>query len=1283
MQKNLNILTNNGVHELNDWLKSENPRKEFNKSLIVQVLDNSFIGNPIPLYRAYITDSVYKLMVIIVYDPISGEIRENDIIKIHQVIMGSKSHDKTKTAVVVKYDTLYQANVDNEVDLTMISNNILYPEKKNLPTNNKNNGKMNILSISSTNSNNNRNNDHSVNNLIINKASDSNFNKPAAPKFINQINVNTQENNEDSIQRQNFEQLSNIENTNNPIGQRSNINTVKIQTINMNTINKNRLINTIDPKLFPARASENIANQFSLASRNNNFNLNLDSDEYLINNNNINFSANVTHYNNNYPYNLKQAQRAQLNKDEFNRNLNNNLLNLDKTSENQKLLRNAQENNNHIQNNFMPNYFSYNNQLNNIVNKSSNLNSIPNSSLANKEQIGFIDLIEEEEIIDLIANDQAEQYFNKDCTLSNKGSEKNLLNSSMKKNNFSSNFICANNKDKNDSYGSNKEISNISFLNQLSSQHYFQNVGNSNFPNFNAIQNTSNHINNNFSNFSNQKNFIGRYSNTFNNSNIDQSNNVMSIRNPISNNNLNNIHNRNTIYPNSNEFTLGSKNKDINQRNLNSQSSHNNRNFSDDESYPNMNNTNNNLQTINPSLNKIKPINDANYKNFNNNITKTQNCFVKTNNNNNIYNNKYSFNNNTYAPKFNTSTNNISPDQFFNNLLIRRDHHKLKNLTSFDKDIFITVRCLYKSEKRSYDGGSKSVFNFNIIDKEGSEMPVTCFDIPCIKYYDLIQEKTLYEIYGGYLKINDKKFTRVNSQLKLYLDDKTIIRKINEDNLNSNFNSNLFNIKKNLLDAYKIPTQKYNFVKIENISKLDINKIIDILCYVLEVKDSKTLSSKKSKKETSLKILKIADDTFFKIELSIWGGYAIKEYVPGQILAIRFVKVGEFKGRNLTVCDSSSIEIDPPFAQAIDLKTALDSYNGDYSELPSYLIEMYGQNTDGKTYINIGDLLKYMDCLSMESITLSDLVVKGTIIELQHSDRNYYTGCPVCKKKILLEENLFCVKCNQNYENFVYYFHLNLIIKDNTGEMGLDILGENAENIIGLKCEEYKNFVEKNPNHEKLIEISDNLELRSFYFTISPRVISIENKKSKRFTCVNFSEIETDPEIRLAYADYIKERKIFNNNLLANQDVINLEEEAAEENEEQKEAKDHSNGVNRKKVILKQTLLRQGEMINDNHENKIENIDESSEFDKQCQKNFDNFIDIYREKYILKAENQHMNINNKNSNNYAITHFNPPQENKRNNKEVENQSDELEIEITTNNEVNEEIEQFYNKNNIK
>ena len=69
--------------------------------------------------------------------------------------------------------------------------------------------------------------------------------------------------------------------------------------------------------------------------------------------------------------------------------------------------------------------------------------------------------------------------------------------------------------------------------------------------------------------------------------------------------------------------------------------------------------------------------------------------------------------------------------------------------------------------------------------------------------------------------------------------------------------------------------------------------------------------------------------------------------------------------------------------------------------------------------------------------------IKATILEFEHSNKNYYFGCPnkISRKKLVKnDEEWFCPGCEQNIIEPNYYYTLSLRIINLTGNMHLIFL---------------------------------------------------------------------------------------------------------------------------------------------------------------------------------------------------------------------------------------------------
>ena len=119
----------------------------------------------------------------------------------------------------------------------------------------------------------------------------------------------------------------------------------------------------------------------------------------------------------------------------------------------------------------------------------------------------------------------------------------------------------------------------------------------------------------------------------------------------------------------------------------------------------------------------------------------------------------------------------------------------LKQLTTFSRDFIIFVRVTKKSEIKTFETKNNNMgtssqgklFYFIVLDRDGNEMQCTCFNKAVDKFFDEIEEDQLYEIKGGYVKLNDKKYTRIKSDYKIVLDENSkITKKIDNGTIKKN-----------------------------------------------------------------------------------------------------------------------------------------------------------------------------------------------------------------------------------------------------------------------------------------------------------------------------------------------------------------------------------------------------------------------------------------------------------------------------------------------------------------
>ena len=455
----------------------------------------------------------------------------------------------------------------------------------------------------------------------------------------------------------------------------------------------------------------------------------------------------------------------------------------------------------------------------------------------------------------------------------------------------------------------------------------------------------------------------------------------------------------------------------------------------------------------------------------------------------------------------------------------------LKELTTFSRDFILLVRIIKKSEIKIFETrntnnsniltGQGRLFYFIVLDQDGNEMQCTCFNKTVNKFYDLIQENKLYEIKGGYVKINDKKYTRIKADYKIVLDENSIITQINDD-------------------IPIINNSKYNLVKISDLPKFKIYSIIDICAVVIDYTDIVIKVTRNGAQP--LRKLILGDNTLYKVELSLWRKFTKINIKKGDIIFINNVKIGEYKGRNLSTFEETIIKVNPTesdysgnkeceecinnllfFIEENEANIFNNDFFSDFENLYKDKLQTY-QTTEENQIIYIKEILDNLDKVDDNKCLYK---ISAVITQIIHNEKNFYIGCndKNCKKKLLydfLKKEYSCPVCGRRTKKVTYYYTLSLRVKDASFEYWIDIFGKIAENIMMCTAEEYKDYLQKR-DQVKLKEISDRVEFKKFNFWVRPK-IQVYNtiSKKKLYVCKILPVSVKEEADRLS--SYLKER---------------------------------------------------------------------------------------------------------------------------------------------------------------
>jgi replication factor A1 len=441
--------------------------------------------------------------------------------------------------------------------------------------------------------------------------------------------------------------------------------------------------------------------------------------------------------------------------------------------------------------------------------------------------------------------------------------------------------------------------------------------------------------------------------------------------------------------------------------------------------------------------------------------------------------------------------NGIFKDEKGNNIFEKKEnipmeedaYTSLKQLTTFSSNFIIFVRVTKKSEIKTFESKNNSnqgkLFYFFVLDRDGNEMQCTCFNKAVDKFYDTIEEDQIYEINGGCVKINDKKYTKIKSDYKIVLDENSKITKKIDNGLIKKYNMSI--------------------VRIKDIQNMNLYSIVDLCVAVLNVGEKTTKHTRNG--DQPLKKITVVDVSKYKIEISLWRVHSDTNVKYGDILLINNVKIGEYKGRTLTSFDETCIKINPPntneYVKELEDFIAQGGLNGEFLDLENnseMKNEKYRKDNENFCSVHIRDILESLDDYYEDNQNFSKIT--ATVTQILHSEKNYYMGCvdKNCKKKLKYEEDTeeyVCPSCSKKTKTPTYYYTLSLRVKDASTEFWIDIFGKTGESIMKCTAEEYKDYI-KNEDNEKLKELTQGIEFKVFNFWVKGKLQTYNTISKKR-----------------------------------------------------------------------------------------------------------------------------------------------------------------------------------------
>ncbi|KAF9335953.1 Replication factor A protein 1 [Podila minutissima] len=405
----------------------------------------------------------------------------------------------------------------------------------------------------------------------------------------------------------------------------------------------------------------------------------------------------------------------------------------------------------------------------------------------------------------------------------------------------------------------------------------------------------------------------------------------------------------------------------------------------------------------------------------------------------------------------------------------------------------IMARVTQKSDIRTWskpNGNEGKLFSMTLTDESG-EIKVTGFNQQVDDYYHMVEEGKVYFLSNAKVDFAKKQFSNVKNDYELILQRESQLI-LAPDNAH-------------------VPSVRYNFVNLANLSNINEKETVDIIAIIKEVGDYTNNISQKTNKPLQKRDLTLVDASGMSTRCTLWGATA-ETFNAGSanpVIAFKGVSVSNYGGKSLNAFGGSTFKLNPEINEAFELRAWFDQ-QGHNTNFQSHTSDFKaGGNAPRLTCEEFkaqAANLNPTDQLTFE--------VKATIVMMAKTDSTYqYAACPTkgCNKKVMEDTNSQwrCERCNQSFPEPEYRYVMGVNVGDHTSTAWIQAFNEAGQAITGKTAYE----LVSRPGEVK--PTFDRATFKSHIFRCRAKQETYGDEAKIRYTIIDASPVNWVDESKL------------------------------------------------------------------------------------------------------------------------------------------------------------------------
>jgi len=412
----------------------------------------------------------------------------------------------------------------------------------------------------------------------------------------------------------------------------------------------------------------------------------------------------------------------------------------------------------------------------------------------------------------------------------------------------------------------------------------------------------------------------------------------------------------------------------------------------------------------------------------------------------------------------------------------------------------IKVRVTSKGLMREFKGkNTGKVFSFDVIDEQGTEIRVTCFNKEADRFFSVVFPKKVYFIKRGRIKTNNG-FSRIRHDYAITC---TANSEITE------FTGDVSNFAK----------RKFNFVSIGELPTVPEASFCDVAAVVDSIAEMNLFQSKG--RQLKKRVITIKDDTNYAVHCTLWANMAEEfdqtKLPRGSVVVMPGCKVSSFGGRSLS-CNMLMMGEDIDYLERAKNLEHWWVNGGCNDEVKQMSVESKPMVAERLTWAEFENSKKGYNHEGKPNWRGDYFNLKGTVT-LYYNGQNgnqerrrnpWYNSAPdpnVQAKVIQKSDGTwFCEKNNTTYDSYIPQYILSFAVADAVGSRFARTFNNIAENLLGFSAAEAERTLKSNE-----MEYNNMFRKQVFQdkmFTFRARSEVYENVPRMRIDCVRASPID-------------------------------------------------------------------------------------------------------------------------------------------------------------------------------